>query len=175
MKPRLLRPSKRQTSDVLAVIREAETHYEVTIKEAEASHATQAQALEKSHKENMLKLEHEALAEERCNHQAFMETCGTAFWVCPLEAHGVLIYPLQLLAGSPSLAFLIEMTAAMQPQAVADTGSVLHPLHQTHQYPSLASSSSILHPARACLTWGKKRRFPVTHLRSPLQKVETFG
>ena len=51
-----------------AVIREAETHYEVTIKEAEAHQATQAYALEQSHEESMLKLEHEALAEEGCNH-----------------------------------------------------------------------------------------------------------
>ena len=72
----------------MAEIREAETHYEVTVKEAEACHATQAQALEQSHKEIMLKLEHEALAEEGHNCWAFMEACSTALQVCPFETHG---------------------------------------------------------------------------------------
>ena len=48
----------------LATIREAENQCEVTIKEAEACHATQAYALEKSHEESMLKLECEVLVEE---------------------------------------------------------------------------------------------------------------
>ena len=52
----------------VAAIRKVETHYEVVVKEAEACHADQAQALEQSHKQSMLKLEHEALAEEGHDH-----------------------------------------------------------------------------------------------------------
>ena len=46
------------------MIREADTHYEVMIKEAEAHCATQAYTLEQSHEESMLKLECEVLVEE---------------------------------------------------------------------------------------------------------------
>ena len=61
-----------------ATIMEAETHCEVTIKEAEACHATQAYDLEQCQMASMLKLEHEALVEEVCDWQAFVEACGTA-------------------------------------------------------------------------------------------------
>ena len=72
-----------------ATIKEAETHYEVAIKEAETQCPTQAYDLEQSHQESVLKLEHEALAEEGHDHQAFVEACSTALWACPLKAHGV--------------------------------------------------------------------------------------
>ena len=71
-----------------AVIKEAETHHEITIEEAEICHATQAYDLEQSYKESVLKLEHEALAEEGNDCQAFMEVCSAAFWACPFEMHG---------------------------------------------------------------------------------------
>ena len=61
-----------------AVICRAETCYEVMVKEVEACCTTQAQALEQSHEESMLKLEHEALAEEGCDCWAFVEACSTA-------------------------------------------------------------------------------------------------
>ena len=77
-----------------AAIREVETHYEVMVKEAEACSATQAQALEQSHKESVLKLGCEALAEEGHDRCMSVEACGAALQVCPLEAHGVLMYPL---------------------------------------------------------------------------------
>ena len=48
----------------MAVIREAETHYELAVKEVEAHCVTQAHALEQSHTESMLMLECQMLAEE---------------------------------------------------------------------------------------------------------------
>ena len=98
-----------------AAIRETDTHYEVTVKEVEAPCATQAQALEKSHKERMLKLEHEALAEEGHDCQTFMEACSTALQVCPFEAHGVLMYPLQLLTSNMQLAAMLATTPQLAP------------------------------------------------------------
>ena len=95
----------------VAAIREAETCYEVTVQEAEACSANQAQALEQSNEESVLKLEHDALAEEGHDHWAFVEACGAALRVCYLKAHGVLIYPLQLLASGVSLGPFIEMPA----------------------------------------------------------------
>ena len=58
----------------------------------------------------MLKLEHEALAEEGCDCWTFMEACGTALQAWPLKAHGVLMYPLQLLTGNVPLAALLATT-----------------------------------------------------------------
>ena len=97
-------------SHCAAMIREVETHCEVTIKEVEACHATQAYALEQSHEESMLKLEHEVLVEEGHDHPAFMEACSTALWACPLKAHGVLMYPLQLLTDNVPLSAMLATT-----------------------------------------------------------------
>ena len=58
----------------------------------------------------MQKLEHEALAEEGHNCQAFMEATGTTLWDCPFKAHGVLMCPLQLLTGNVPLATMLATT-----------------------------------------------------------------
>ena len=55
----------------------------------------------------MLKLECEALAEEGCDHWAFMEACSTVLQAWPIKAHGVLMYPLQLLTGNVPLAAML--------------------------------------------------------------------
>ena len=96
----------------VTVIMEAETDYEVAVKEVEAQNATQAQALEQSHEESMLKLECEALAVEGQNCWAFVEACSTALWVCPIEAHWVLMYPLQLLTGNVPLTTTPQLVPA---------------------------------------------------------------
>ena len=99
-----------------AMIRKVGTCCEVTIKEKEVCHATQAYTLEKSHEESMLNLEHETLAEEGHDHQAFMEACSIALWACPLKAHRVLMYPLQLLTGNMQLATMLA--TRLQPATV---------------------------------------------------------
>ena len=58
----------------------------------------------------MLKLECEVLEEKRHDHQAFLGACSTALWACPLKAHGVLMYPLQLLTGNVPLATMLVIT-----------------------------------------------------------------
>ena len=80
------------------------------IKEAEAHCATQAYNLEQSHVESRLKLEHEALAEEGCDCLVFEEACGAALQACPLKAHWVLMYPIQLLTGNVPLAIMLATT-----------------------------------------------------------------
>ena len=80
--------------------KEAEVCCAAVIKEAEACHAIHACTLEESHKESMLELEHEVIAEEGQDCQAFLETCGAVLWACPHKAYGVLMYPLQLLTGN---------------------------------------------------------------------------
>ena len=48
---------------------------------------------------------------------SFLEACGAALRACPIEAHGVLLYPLQLLMGNILLASLL--TATPQPAPLA--------------------------------------------------------
>ena len=69
----------------------------------------------------MLKLECEVLVEEGHDFQAFMETCSTALWACPFEAHGVLMYPLLLLTGNVPLAAMLAAT----PQLATVGGELL--------------------------------------------------
>ena len=95
------------------MIKQAETYYEVMIKEAEACHATQAHNLEQSHEESVLKLEHKALVKEGHDCQAFVEACRAALWACPTEAHGALMYPLLLLTGNVPLATMLATTAQL--------------------------------------------------------------
>ena len=57
-------------------IKEVEVCCAATIKEVEGCWAIHACALEKSHKESMLELEHEVIAKEGWDYQAFLEACG---------------------------------------------------------------------------------------------------
>ena len=57
-------------------IKESEVCCAATIKEAEAHWVIHACALEKSHKESMQELEHEAIAEEGWDCQAFLRPVG---------------------------------------------------------------------------------------------------
>ena len=91
--------------------KEAEFHCAATIKEAEACHAIHDCALQQSHKESILELEHEAIAEEGQNHWVFMEACGAVLWVYPPKACWVLMYPLLLLTGNMELASILGMLA----------------------------------------------------------------
>ena len=50
------------------------------------------------------------LEEEGCDCQAFMEACSATLQACPLKAHGVLMYTLQLLTGNVPLAAMLATT-----------------------------------------------------------------
>ena len=95
----------------VAAVEEADTHHAAAIKEAEACQAIHACTLEKSHKESMLELEHEAIAEEGQDCWAFLEAYRAVLWACPPEACVVLMYPLQLLTGNVPLAAILGMLA----------------------------------------------------------------
>ena len=100
-------------------LKEVKVYYAVMIKEAEDHWVIHACTLEKSHKESMLELEHEAIAEEGLDHQAFLEACVAVLWACPPKAHGVLMYPLQLLTGNVLLATILKMPATTLQPATA--------------------------------------------------------
>ena len=68
------------------MIKEAETHHKVTIKEAETHCITQAYNLEQSHEESVLKLEYGVLVEEGHDHQAFVEVCNAALQAYPTQS-----------------------------------------------------------------------------------------
>ena len=56
------------------------------------------------------KTSYEALGKEGQDCQSFLEACRAALQACPPEAHGVLMYPLQLLTENMSLASLLVTT-----------------------------------------------------------------
>ena len=55
----------------------------------------------------MQTLEDEAIEEEKCACQSFLQACGAALQACPNEALGVLMYPIHLLTGNMSLTSLL--------------------------------------------------------------------
>ena len=59
-----------------------------TIREAKVQHKSTAHVLQQAHLDNMLVLEHEAMATEGRDHGAFTEAFGVAVWTYPLEFGG---------------------------------------------------------------------------------------
>ena len=82
----------------------------VAIRWAETACADHANTLQQSLGESMQDLEQKAIEKEGWDHQSFLEACRAALQACPPEAHGVLMYPLQLLTGNMSLATLLVTT-----------------------------------------------------------------
>ena len=77
----------------------------------------------------MQDIEREAIEEEGRDCQSFLIACGAALQACPPEAHGILMYTLQLLTGNMSLATLL----AISPQPSTRMGNLIlqlpGPLH----------------------------------------------
>ena len=92
------------------IIHNAETTCATTIRKVETACAECTHALQQAHRDSMEGLEREAIEEEQWDHQFFLIACGVALQVCPLEAHGVPTYPLQLLMGNMSLATLLAIS-----------------------------------------------------------------
>ena len=58
----------------------------------------------------MQTLEDEAIKEEKCACQSFLQACEVALQACPKEALGVLMYPIHSLTGNMSLKSLLMAT-----------------------------------------------------------------
>ena len=82
-------------------------------------------ALQQAHRDSVLVLEHQTKAEERWDHQAFVEAFGVAIQACLPETQGILLYALQLMTSNVPLATLLGMSTTTQLQAMAD--SSFHP------------------------------------------------
>ena len=98
-----------------ATIKEAEAHHMAKIKEVEDHCTAQVHALQQSHREGTLNFKHKALEKEEHTCLSFLEACGAAIRACPMEAHGVLLYPLQLLIGNILQASLLTATTQLAP------------------------------------------------------------
>ena len=94
-------------------IKEVEACRVATIKEVEDHSTACVHALQQSHREDILNFECKVQEKEECTHLMFLEVCGAAFRACPIEAHRILLYPLQLLMGNIPPASL--PTAILQP------------------------------------------------------------
>ena len=79
-----------------------------------------------------------------------------ALWASPLETHGALMYPLQLLTSNVLLAAILGMMATTQPQAVTckdqcqQLPSQVHHRWQCHE---TAENASNIH-----LTWDREKK-----------------
>ena len=102
-----------------AKIREAKLHCTTRIKEAEACHTTHSCVLQQTHRESMLALEHEAIAEEGWDYHTLVEDSVVGLQACLPKTHGAMMYPLQLLTGNVPLAAMLGMLAATQLQTTA--------------------------------------------------------
>ena len=108
----------------------------VTRIRAKATNAMHAFKLQWQHQEAMHNLEDEALEVEKHAHQSFLWTCGVALQACPNEALAKVMYPLNLLMGSPSLPSPLMATSPwLQGQRIM----LLAPLpQQTHVHSALS-------------------------------------
>ena len=97
---------------------DAEATCAATIREVETACVKHAHILQQSHREHMQELERDANEEEGRDCQSFLTACGVVLQVCPPEACGVLMFPLQLLTDNMSLATLL----AIPPQLSMATG-----------------------------------------------------
>ena len=101
---------KEARAHCMTMIRDAETMCAAAIREAETTFSECTHILQQSHGECIGKMERETIEEEGRDHQTFLTACGVALQVCPPEAHGILMYPLQLLMGNMSLAALLAIS-----------------------------------------------------------------
>ena len=95
--------------------RELVQNFDIVMQQHKTQATTWAHALEQSHGESMLNFEHETLVEEGCTCQACIEAYGAALWTCPVEAHGVQLYPLQLLIVNVQPAGLLPTASQLSP------------------------------------------------------------
>ena len=112
----------------VAIIKDAEDHHVATIKEAEDWCTAWVQALQ-SHREDILKFEHEALEKEEHSCLSFLEACGAALRACPIEAHRVLLYPLRFLMGNILPASQLTATPQLAPPVREPPLTVSLPQH----------------------------------------------
>ena len=95
-----------------ASAREAEVIHTTAVRKAEIASVVQTSKLQQAYQETIQTLEDEAIEEEKCACQSFLQACEVALQACPNKSLGVLMYPIHLLTGNMSLTGLLM--AALQ-------------------------------------------------------------
>ena len=114
-----------------------------TIKEVEDCHTVQVHALQQSHRQDILNFKCKAREKEEHTHLSFLEACEAALRACPIEVHGVLLYPLQLFMGNILLASLLTATQQPAPPARKPPSTILLPWHlNCHHLPQELNSGT---------------------------------
>ena len=98
-----------------------------------------AHSIPQSHADDKQCLEMEAMEEEGRDHLSFVATCGVALQVCPPEAHGVLMYPLQLFMGNMSLTTLLAIHPPVSTTREESTLVICNPSTPAAPTPSLGT------------------------------------
>ena len=110
----------------VTAIWDAEATCTAAIREVETACAEHTCILQQSHGECMQEMEREAIEEGR-DPQSFLTACRVELHVCPPEACGVLMYPLQLLMGNMSLATLLAISSQSSTAMGEPTPETPHP------------------------------------------------
>ena len=134
-----------------ATIQEAKAHHKAAIKQVEDYHTAKVHDLQQSYREDILNFECKVWEKEECTHLSFLEAYGAALRAFPMDAHRILLYPLQLHMGNIPPASLL--TAAPQPVPPLREPSLTVPLPwhpNCHPLPQELNSSAT-HPGRRLL------------------------
>ena len=124
-----------QTAEVIKEVRahcttviwDAKAMCAAAIREAEATCADCVCTIQQSHGESMQDIEREVIEEEGRDHQSVLIACWAALQACPPEAHGILMYPLQLLTGNMTLATLLAIFSQPSTKMGEPTPVTPHP------------------------------------------------
>ena len=153
------------------VIQDAEATCAAVIREVEATCAECMCTIWQSHGESMQDIDREAIAEEGRDCQSFLIACGAVLWACPPEAHGILMYPLQLLTGNMSLAILLAIFPQPSTTMGESNPATPHPAVSVEPMPTLETKQQCYSPDQeATLPWPGDEEVTGTSEELPYQK-----
>ena len=161
----------------VTAIWDAEATCTAAIGEAEAACTKHAHILQQSHRECMQEMQREAIEEEGRDCQSFLTACGVVLQVCPPEAHGVLMCPLQLLMGNMSLATLLthssqSSTAKRKPAPETPSPTALAaPLSKQWWHSSGEEGTGPATPPRELTHWKWREGRSLTGLKENIQEA----
>ena len=137
------------------------------IREVEATCADCTHTLQQLHSNSMQGLEGEVIEKGR-DCQSFLTACGVPLQACPTEAHGILMYPLQLLMGNMSLA----TSLGHLPQA---STAIEKPTPATPHPTMLAAPAPISEIKWLCHPSGEEATEPNTPAKEPTHQKQKEG
>ena len=85
LRPHMWLPSGRWKPPIQPPLGRWEAIHATAVRKAEAASVMQTSKLQQDHQETMQTLEDEAIEEEKCACQSFLQACGAALQACPIE------------------------------------------------------------------------------------------